>query len=173
MRAVRAIWDLSVWCFLQSRQIHNTNQHNSTFEQLPLLLDGDPGSRRVAPQSGKGLDATFAHDWNPAAVNRNNRELTAGLRFNSPNPLHIHDTVLVGSVQNNLSSLFLQPEAPSWKAERAVECNALLDVAPMLILQLVVQYHAKVDGGRSALWLSDSEQRSSFRNSFQRFGGLL
>jgi porin len=102
---------------------------------------------RVGPESGKGLDATFAYDWSPAAVNRNNRELTAGLRFNEPIPLHIHNTVSLGLVQNNLSSLFLQPEAPSWKAERAVECNALLDVAPMLRLQPVVQYYANVGGG--------------------------
>ena len=75
---------------------------------------------RVDPQSGKGLDATFAYDWSPAAVNRNNRELNAGLRLNERIPLHIHNTVSLGFVQNNLSSLFLQPEAPSWKAERAV-----------------------------------------------------
>jgi porin len=102
---------------------------------------------RVDPQSGKGLDTMFAYDWSPAAVNRNNRELTAGLRFNEPIPLHIHNTVSLGFVQNNLSSLFLQPEARSWKAERAVECNALLDVAPMLLLQPVVQYYANVGGG--------------------------
>jgi porin len=119
------------------------------------------------------LDATFAYDWSPASVNRNNRELNAGLRLNERIPLHIHNTVSLGFVQNNLSSLFLQPEAPSWKAERAVESNVLLDVAPMLLLQPVVQYYAKVGGGRSALWFSESEQRSSFRNSFQRFGGLL
>jgi porin len=102
---------------------------------------------RVDPQSEKGLDATFAYDWSPASVNRNNRELTAGLRFNEPIPLHIHNTVSLGFVQNNLSSLFLQPEAPSWKAERAVECNVLLDVAPMVLLQPVVQYYANVGGG--------------------------
>ena len=33
-------------------------------------------------------------------------------------------------VQNTLSSQFLSPDAPAWKAERAVECNVLLDVAP-------------------------------------------
>ena len=127
---------------------------------------------RVDPRSGKGLDATFAYDWSPATVNRNNRELTAGLRFNEPIPLPIHNTLSLGFVQNNLSSQFLQPGAPSWNAERALECNALLDVAPMLLLQPVVQYYAKVGGGRSALWFSESEQRSSFRNSFQRFGEL-
>jgi carbohydrate-selective porin OprB len=102
---------------------------------------------RVDPQGGKGLDATFAFDWSPAAVNRNNRELTAGLRFNEPIPLHIHNTVSFGFVQSNLSSQFLQHGASFWKAERALECNALLDVAPMLLLQPVVQYYANVGGG--------------------------
>jgi hypothetical protein len=50
---------------------------------------------------------------------------------------HIHDTLSLPYVQNTLSSQFLSPD-PAWKAQRAVEYNVLLDVAPMLILQLVV-----------------------------------
>jgi hypothetical protein len=42
---------------------------------------------RVDPKEGKGLDATFAYDWSPPNVNRNNTMLTAGLRFNEPLPL--------------------------------------------------------------------------------------
>jgi hypothetical protein len=102
---------------------------------------------RVDPKGGKGLDATFAYDWSPADVNRNNRELTAGLRFDEPIPLKIHNTVSLGFVQNSLSSQFLPPGAHSWKAEHALECNALLDVAPMLLLQPVVQYYENVGGG--------------------------
>jgi carbohydrate-selective porin OprB len=102
---------------------------------------------RVDPQGGKGLDATFAYDWSPAAVNRNNRELTVGLRFNEPIPAHFHNTVSFGYVQNSLSSRFLQTGTHSWKTERALECNALLDIAPMLLLQPVVQYYANVGGG--------------------------
>lgn len=79
------------------------------------------------------------YDWSPADINRNNKQLTAGLRFNEPIPLHIHNTVALGYVQNSLSSQFLPPDAAAWKAERAVECNARLDVAPMLMLQPVVQ----------------------------------
>jgi carbohydrate-selective porin OprB len=101
---------------------------------------------RVTPQGGKGLDATIGYDWSPANVNRNNRQLTAGLRFNEPIPLHIHNTVALGYVQNSLSSQFLPPDVPPWKAERALECNALLDVAPMVTLQPVVQYYANVAG---------------------------
>jgi porin len=102
---------------------------------------------RVDPAGGKGLDATFAYDWSPANVNRNNRELTAGLRFNEPIPLQFHNTASIGYVQNSLSSQFLPRGAASFKTERAFECNALLDVAPMLLLQPVVQYYANVGGG--------------------------
>ena len=41
---------------------------------------------RVEPGAGKGLDATFAYDWSPADVNRNNKELTAGLRLQRADP---------------------------------------------------------------------------------------
>jgi carbohydrate-selective porin OprB len=101
---------------------------------------------RVNPKEGKGLDATVGYDWSPADINRNNKQLTAGLRFNEPIPLHIHNTVALGYVQNSLSLQFLAAEAPAWKAERAVECNLLLDVAPMLTLQPVVQYYTNVAG---------------------------
>jgi len=39
---------------------------------------------RVDPKGGKGLDGTFAYDWSPSNINRNNTMLTAGLRFNEP-----------------------------------------------------------------------------------------
>jgi carbohydrate-selective porin OprB len=102
---------------------------------------------RVDPAGGKGLNATFAYDWSPADVNRNNKELTAGLRFNEPIPVQFHNTVSIGYVRNTLSSQFLPRGVVSSKDEHAFECNALLDVAPMLLLQPVVQYYANVGGG--------------------------
>src|SRR6202046_3945316 len=59
---------------------------------------------RVDPKEGKGLDGTFAYDWSSPGVNRNNTLLTAGLRFNEPLPLKIHNTMSLGYVRNNLSS---------------------------------------------------------------------
>jgi carbohydrate-selective porin OprB len=53
----------------------------------------------------------------------------------------------LGYVRNNLSSQFLQPGMPSSKTEQGVEFNTLLDVAPMLLLQPVIQYYANVGGG--------------------------
>jgi porin len=101
---------------------------------------------RVDPKGAKGLDATFAYDWSPPSVNRNNRELTAGLRFNEPLPLRFHNTMSLGYVRNMLSPQFFPPGMPA-KTEQAVEFNPLLDVLPMLLLQPVIQYYANVGGG--------------------------
>ncbi len=102
---------------------------------------------RVDPKEAKGLDATFAYDWSPPSINRNYTLLTAGLRFNEPLPLRIHNTMSLGYVRNSLSPDFLPPGMSSWKTEQGVEFNALLDVAPMLLLQPVIQYYANVGGG--------------------------
>jgi len=102
---------------------------------------------RVDPRGGKGLDGTFAYDWSPAAINLNNKVLTAGLRFNEPLPLHIHNTMSLGFVQNSLSPQFVPPGSPRWNAERGVEFNTLLDPLPMLLVQPVIQYYANVGGG--------------------------
>jgi hypothetical protein len=93
------------------------------------------------------LDATFAYDWSPAEINPNNKLLTAGLRFNEPLPMHIHNTMSLGYARNSLSSQFLSPDAPAWKTEHGVEFNTVLDPLPMLLLQPVVQYYANVGGG--------------------------
>jgi len=102
---------------------------------------------RVDAKEAKGLDATFAYDWSPADINRNNTLLTAGVRFNEPLPLHIHNTISLGYVRNSLSPQFLPPGMPPWKAEHGAEFNVLLDVGPMLLLQPVIQYYANVGGG--------------------------
>jgi porin len=102
---------------------------------------------RLDPKEAKGLDGTFAYDWSPPSINRNNKLLTAGLRFNEPLPLHIHNTMSVGYVRNSLSPDYLPPGVTAWKTEQGVEFNALLDVLPMLLLQPVVQYYANVGGG--------------------------
>ncbi|MCU1298655.1 MAG: Carbohydrate-selective porin [Acidobacteriaceae bacterium] len=103
---------------------------------------------RVDPKGAKGLDATFAYDWSSPDINRNNTLLTAGLRFNEPLPLRIHNTMSLGYVQNRLSQQFVPPNTPRWKTEHGVEFNTLLDPLPMLLVQPVIQYYANV-GGRA------------------------
>jgi len=72
---------------------------------------------RVDPKGAKGLDATFAYDWSPADINRNNTLLTAGLRFNEPIPLRRHNTMSLGYVQNRLSQQFVSNSRPEHGAE--------------------------------------------------------
>jgi porin len=103
---------------------------------------------RVKPDGGKGLDGTVAYDWSPANINRNNTILTAGLRFNEPFPLPIHNTISAGYVRNCLSQQFVPPGMPPAKCEHGIELNTLLDPLAMLLVQPVVQYYENV-GGRS------------------------
>jgi porin len=102
---------------------------------------------RVDPNAAKGLDVTFVYDWSPPDINRNNSLLTAGLRFNEPLPLPIHNTMSLGYVWNHLSSDFRPNNATMWNTEQGLEFNVLLDVAPMVLFQPVVQYYANAGGG--------------------------
>jgi porin len=108
---------------------------------------------RVDPKGAKGLDATIAYDWSPPDINRNNTLFTAGLRFNEPLPLPIHNTMSLGYVRNHLSSDFRPNNATSWNTEHGLEFNILLDIAPMILLQPVVQYYANVGGGSESAFV--------------------
>jgi porin len=102
---------------------------------------------RVGRERAKGLDATLGYDWSPSDVKRDNRLLTASLRFNEPRPLHLHNTISFGYVRNSLSPMSLPVDAPSWKAEHSFELNSLVQVTPILLLQPVIQYYENVGGG--------------------------
>jgi carbohydrate-selective porin OprB len=100
---------------------------------------------RIDPKEARGLDATFAFDWSPADLNRNDSVLTAGLRFNEPLPFRFHNTMSLGYVRNHLSSDFRPNNATTWNTEHALEFNVLLDVGPVMI-QPVIQYYANAGG---------------------------
>lgn len=102
---------------------------------------------RKDPHEGKGLDATISYDWSPGDINRNNTQLTAGLRFNEPLPVRFHNTMSLGYVGNRLSQEFLPPGSPPFKTEHGTEFNTLLDPLPMVLLQPVIQYYVNVGGG--------------------------
>jgi len=102
---------------------------------------------RIDPKEARGLDGTFSMDWSPGNINRNDLIITAGIRFNEPLPLHIHNTMSLGYVQNRLSEQFVPAGAPQFKSEHGAEFNTLLDPLPMVLLQPVVQYFANVGGG--------------------------
>ncbi|MCU1337106.1 MAG: Carbohydrate-selective porin [Bryobacterales bacterium] len=108
---------------------------------------------RIDHAEARGLDATLAYDWSPPHVNRNNTVLTAGLRFNEPLPVPIHNTMSFGYVRNSLSSQFGQAGTPGFKREHAFEFNALFQRG-MVLLQPVIQYYENVGGrpGRAVVF---------------------
>lgn len=103
---------------------------------------------RLDPEGSRGLDGTLAYDWSPADVNRNNRLLTAGLRFNEPLPVRFHNSMSIGYVRNSLSAQFLPALATAWRPENAFEYNALLQVTRAILFQPVVQYFVNAGGLR-------------------------
>ena len=117
------------------------------FLRVVALKDERHGPAEVDPKEAKGLDATLSFDWSPGDLNRNNTILTAGLRFNEPLPVRMHNTMSVGYVRNALSQQFLPPGAPPFKSEQGFEFNTLVDVVPMILLQPVIQYYRNPGGG--------------------------
>ena len=126
-----------------------------------LYLMASQALWRVDPEEAQGLDATFAYDWSPPSVNRNNTLLTAGLRFNEPLPLPFHNTMSLGYVGNRLSSQFLPPGMPAFRTEHGVEFNVMLVVGPLLI-QPVIQYYANVGGGSQRAVVSGFRTKVEF-----------
>jgi porin len=59
---------------------------------------------RLDPKGPKGLDGTFAYDWSPPSMNRNNRILTAGLR-----PWKPEHGIEFNTLLDPLPMLLLQP----------------------------------------------------------------
>jgi|SRR5665213_449607 len=101
---------------------------------------------RVDPHEAKGIDATFAYDWSPAAINAHNQTFSAGLRYNEPLPLKFHNTMELGYVQTSVSPEFQVAGSATVKTERAFEFNSLLHVFPMMYVQPTIQYYANAGG---------------------------
>src|SRR5262249_240033 len=58
-----------------------------------------------------------------------------------------HGTARHGTERNGTDSINRRGQELAFKPENGVEFNALLDLAPMLLLQPVIQYYANVGGG--------------------------
>jgi carbohydrate-selective porin OprB len=101
---------------------------------------------RVDPQGSKGIDATLSYDWSPANVNRNDTQMTVGVRFNEPLSIAVHNTLSIGYVRNHLTAAFAAPDSTPFKVEHGFEVNALVDVARMMYVQPVLQYFVNAGG---------------------------
>jgi hypothetical protein len=121
---------------------NHTARHDEKVRYLAIYSSGRNRRARYRTRDHTAGRCSFLKFVRTArAANKETSEIsrliTSLLRFNEPIPLHIHDTLSLPYMQNSLSSQFLSPDARTWKAERALECNVLLDVAPMPPLQHV------------------------------------
>ncbi|HYL85467.1 MAG TPA: carbohydrate porin [Candidatus Angelobacter sp.] len=105
---------------------------------------------RSGAGSNRGLDATFAFDWSPNDVNRENSQITAGVRYNGPIPSRLQDGVAFGFVYTKVGDAFqsvgVPLGAPPLGSEKAIELNYALQLKPYLLWQPVFQYYWDVGG---------------------------
>jgi porin len=105
---------------------------------------------RTDAGTNRGLDATFGFDWSPGDVNRQNTQITAGLRYNGPIPSRSQDTAALGFVYSKLGDPFQTLGVPfglvRLGSEKAVEVNYAAHLTRYLLVQPVFQYYVDVGG---------------------------
>jgi len=100
--------------------------------------------------SNRGLDATIGFDWSADDVNRENSQITAGVRYNGPIPSRLQDGVALGFVYTKIGDPFQSVDVPLGMpllgSERAIELNYAAQLKPYLLFQPVFQYYWDVGG---------------------------
>jgi porin len=105
---------------------------------------------RTQAGSNRGLDATFGFDWSPGDVNRENSQITAGVRFNAPFERRKQDRVAAGFVYSKISDPFSRfgqlLGGPLLGSEKAFELNYSIQLRPSMYLEPTFQYYINVGG---------------------------
>ncbi len=105
---------------------------------------------RSTPGSDRGVDLDFGFDWSPSDTNRQNSQLTAGLRYNDVIPRGDHDGFALGVVYSRISDRFslvgTRPGFRPFGSEKAIELNYVIQVSPCWLFQPVLQYYVDVGG---------------------------
>lgn len=105
---------------------------------------------RAEEGSNRGLDATIGFDWSPADVNRENSQITVGIRYNGPIPSRSQDGVAFAFIYTKISDPFqsigIPWGAPLLGSEKAIEVNYAAQLKPYILLQPVFQYYVDVGG---------------------------
>jgi len=100
--------------------------------------------------SNRGLDVTLAFDWSPGDISRENRQITAGIRYNGAIPRRPRDTIALGFVHTKIGDPFrsidMPVRAPMLGSEKAIELNYAAYLKPYLMCQPVFQYYWDVGG---------------------------
>ncbi len=105
---------------------------------------------RPAAGTNRGLDATLGFDWSPNSVNRQNSQITAGVRYNGLIPSRPQDGASLGFVYTHIGDPFqtvgIPTGLPGLGSEKALELNYALWLRPYLLWQPVFQYYWDVGG---------------------------
>jgi porin len=105
---------------------------------------------RFEPGTSRGLDATFSFDWSPSDINRENSQITAGIRYNGLIPRRPQDTAAIGFVHTTIGDPFRAITIPLRKpllgSEKAIELNYGAYVKRYFLWQPVFQYYWDVGG---------------------------
>jgi porin len=100
--------------------------------------------------SSTGLDATIGFDWSPGDLNRENSQITAGVRYNGPIPSRPQDGVAFGFVYTRISDPFqsvgIPFGMPPLGSEKALEVNYAAKLTRYFLVQPVFQYYEDVGG---------------------------
>jgi len=103
---------------------------------------------RAEAGSNRGFDVTIGFDWSPDDVDRQNSQITAGLRYNGLIPSRLQDAVAFAVVYSKISDPFRFAEAsiglPLLGSEKAIELNYAFHVTPYVLFQPVFQYYVDV-----------------------------
>jgi porin len=95
--------------------------------------------------SNRGLDALFAFDCSPGDVNRENSQITAGVRYNGPIPSRPQDgaafAFLYTKIGDPFQSFDIPLGLPPLGSEKAIELNYALQLRRYLLWQPIFQYY--------------------------------
>jgi porin len=107
----------------------------------------DQAVNRPFAASNRGLDLSFGLD-SPTDLNRENEQITGGLRYNGIIPHREQDSLAFGVVESKISDQFSFARTliggPSLGSEKAIELNYAIQASHWIQLQPVFQYYIDV-----------------------------
>ena len=134
--------------------VYNPGKFTSTSSPAPvsgnylIYAVANQAIYRTSRDGSKGIDATLNADWSPRDRSRNNQVFTAGVRFNEPLPMRLHNLIGLAYVRNGINQSFpvSPPVVSAHNAEHGFEANILVEFPHAITFQPVVQYYINTGG---------------------------
>ena len=106
---------------------------------------------RLPGRPGTGLDLTAGFADSPADRNKNDRQVTLGLRYNELLPITLHNTFAIALIHSGISSYVSRLDSQRANtAEDLVELDGTIALTPAIILQPVAERILNVGGSTKA-----------------------